>query len=63
MYTLIQIHQLFSFCPVCFIIFFSLEYFSARKFEKKIDMKTLILKRKGKNVLSVSVSWYVFDFS
>lgn len=26
-------------------------------------MKTLILKRKGKNVLNVSVSWYVFDFS
>lgn len=26
-------------------------------------MKALILKREGKNVLSVSAGWYVFDFS
>ena len=27
-----------------------------------MDMKALILKRKGKNGFSISASWYVFDF-
>ena len=28
-----------------------------------MDIQALLLKRKGKNVLSISASWYVFDFS
>lgn len=28
-----------------------------------MNIKALLLKREGKTVLSISASWYVFDFS
>lgn len=63
LYTLIQNHQLFSFCPICFIILSHVNIFKqVNFFLGGEDIKALIF-RERKTVLSVSASWYDFDFN